>query len=379
MLSDKVQELILLTWSNQVLPNSYPPLEKLDLPAMQEYIYTASEQLAARLQPILWRWMQPVTEAQVERWMQQLVPKSTAFCALITAGEIEGVEEVAEAGVSIALIYWADHAMDRGDRAMMEAIRRYAQPFLPPAERETLVDPPVPLVETRYYGLEQLQRTIERLADDGDAAIILRQAFADTLWREWDFVRLSRLYLQVKDREAFWKRYAERLAAHTVLMGALIYVTSIIYVLYRRRNPALPSLAEIYEVGTPIEMLNRQPALGIRIFDDWGDREIDRGEIAGWDVFSINLFNQAHPRYVEAVLRQGGVEGETLQALMSAIRQGDEEGMRRFSEIILEVIREAYRETYAKLPARYHLFLRLSQRVMEAGYVNIVGDRTLSA
>ncbi len=375
MLSDKVQELILLTWSNQVLPNSYPPLEKLDLPAMQAYIRAVSERLAARLQPILWRWMQPVTEDQVGRWMQQLVPKSTAFCALITAGEVEAVEKVTEAGVSIALIYWADHAMDRGDRAMMGAIRRYVQLFLPPDKREPLPGDPPPLVETRQYGLEQLRQTIERLGGEA-SVILLQQAFVDTLWREWDFVRLSRLYLMVEDKETFWAQYAEKLAAHTVLMGALIYVTSIIYVLYRQQNPALPSLEAIYEMGTPIKMLNRQPALGIRIFDDWGDRVIDRGEIAGWDIFSINLFNQSHPRYVEAVLRQGGVDDADLPILMKAILEGDEA---RFSEMIIRIIREAYERCYERLPPSYHLFLRLSQRVMEAGYVNIVGDRTLSA
>ena len=379
MLSDKVRELILLTWSNQVLPDSYPPVETLDLPAMQAYIAEVSTHLAARLQPILWRWMQPVSEAQVQLWMRQLVPKSTAFCALVAAGEIEEVEAVAEAGVSIALIYWADHAMDRGDRAMMEAIHRYVQPFLPPEAREHFAEPPAPLVETRRYGLEQLRLTIERLAEQREADLLLQQAFADTLWREWRAVQLSRLYRQMEDKEAFWARYADRLAEHTVRMNALVYVTSSIYVLYRRQNPALPSLEEIYAVGTPIEMLNRQPSLGIRIFDDWGDRCIDRGEVEGWDIFSINLFNQPHPRYVEAVLRQGGIEGETLQALKAAIIRGDEEGRRRFSEIIIHAIRAAYRETYAKLPPRYHLFLRLSQRVMEAGYVNIVGDRTLSA
>ncbi len=42
-------------------------------------------------------------------------------------------------------------------------------------------------------------------------------------------------------------------------------------------------------MGTPIEMLNHQPALGIRIFDDWGDRKIDHEEIARWDILSVNL------------------------------------------------------------------------------------------
>ncbi len=48
-------------------------------------------------------------------------------------------------------------------------------------------------------------------------------------------------------------------------------------------------MTEIYEVGTQIEMLNHQPALGIRIFDDWGDRKIDHEEIARWDILSVNL------------------------------------------------------------------------------------------
>jgi len=96
-------------------------------------------------------------EAQVQLWMRQLVPKSTAFCALIAAGEIEKVEAVAEIGVSIALIYWTDHAMDRGDRAMMEAIHRYVQPFLPPeAPSASRVPLRRPLVETRLViGSEQ--------------------------------------------------------------------------------------------------------------------------------------------------------------------------------------------------------------------------------
>ncbi len=378
MSNGKVRELILSTWRNKVLPDSYPPLERLDVPSMQAYIGAVYAHLLTTLRPVLRRWMVPASEAQIESWLRQLVNKSTVFCAMVTAGEIESVAEVAEAGVSIALVYWTDHAMDRGDRAMEEALHRYLHRHWPAiVEPAPAPSAPPALVRTRTYGLERLRSVIEQLTAEEDRPFVMREAFIETLWREMEVARLSRRYREMEEEERalFWARHADELARHTVRMNGLIYVTSVIYALYRRRDPRLPSLAAIEEARRPVEMLSRQPSLAIRLFDDWGDRLTDEGKVAGWDLFSINLFNQPHPRYLEALLEVGDIDGRSRPPLMEALRRRDVE---MFSEIILQEVRRAYRACYRALPDALHPFLRLSQRVMEAGYANIVGDLAMS-
>ncbi len=375
MSQEKVFELVRLTWRNRVFPDSYPSLDRLDHPSMQKLIADVYRHLTVQLRPILRKWMAPVSSTRVELWLRQLVAKSTAFCAMVTAGEIDDLEALVAAGVSIALVYWTDHAMDRGDEAMMEAVARYVQPWLPFTERRPFPAPPSPRVRARFYGLEVLRETIHALAQGEDESFLLQEAFVQTLWQELQFVRLSRLYRESEDKDDFWLRYADQAARYAVTMNALVYVTDVIYGRYRGDNPTLPALAVIYEMGAPITLLNRRPSFGIRLFDDWGDRRSDSGRVEGWDLFSINIFNQPHPRYLAALMRVGEIAETIRPILAEAIRREDLPTLRRLT---LAQIREVYRWGYRHLPADIRHFLLVSQRVMEAGYANIQGDIDMS-
>ncbi|MBI1871897.1 hypothetical protein HYS10_00595, partial [Candidatus Collierbacteria bacterium] len=192
MESKALARLLRLTWNSPIFGNAYPLTSPERDGTVMRQIEVVYEQLVRELKPILVEWMQPdVPETDVGEIIRQLGPKSTAFCSAIAAGEIDDIERLIAVGLSIALIYWADHSIDRGDAKMEAAVRLFAQPWL---TKLPVVSADLPQALSRLSGLVVLEQVIRQLSRPEDAPLLLEHVACEVLWREARVLELSRQY-----------------------------------------------------------------------------------------------------------------------------------------------------------------------------------------
>jgi len=386
MQSSTLLRLLQLTWRSPVFGDAYPATVLTRTSAITQQIEEVHVRFLARLEPILKQGMPTESAADVQEIMRQIAPKSTAFCSAIAAGEIRDVERLCAAAVSIALVYWADQSMDRGDEAMMAAVRSLSGPPLNGhsvngngnhAANGSLKSMDL-VARARWRAVRHIEQEVIQLSRPEDTPVLLDCVFQETLQHEARMRELSQLYLHQGDA-AFWDAYADEIANLSIINGAFIYVTSAIYAIYRRHQPRLPGLVEIFSQPALMAVLRGPGNAAIRVFDDLGDRHIDQGLHPEWGEFYLNLFNQPHPRLLRAFLIQAGMDDEQQrQSVLAAFQAGGRVSQTYITEMFKELVRDQLMKLPPPVWQRYRTFLTLSKRVIEAGYVNTLGDKALA-
>lgn len=376
MSESKLAELLRQTWASPVFGDSYPAVDSPEYAGFLAQVKDVHHHFTTALKPILERGVPDAPAGEIAAIMKQIGPKSTAFCAAIAAGEVNDVCRLSAAAVSISLVYWADQCMDRGDEAMLAAVRRLTGPNPSPGSL-------TPLAQARCRGVQAIGNQIERISRPEDSPFLRRFVFQDTLYQEAHITRLSRLYkneyLDGEDDRPFWRRHADRIAHLSINNGAFIYVTAAIYAIYRCHDPQLPALREIV-ANEEIMAFMRGPGNSIiRLLDDLGDRRIDSGAHPEWGKFYLNLFNQPAAPLLQAFMRQSGIRDQQLiDCLADAFQSGDAARYQTIVDAYIAFLRQQREALPAPAQERYALFLKLAQRVLEAGYVNSVGDIELA-
>lgn len=383
MHTNKLIELLRQTWASPVFGDSYPVVaaDGVTLAKIVNQVKEVHHHFVTELKPILARGMPEATTAQVAMIVHQIASKSTAFCAAIAAGEIHDVQRLCAAAVSIALVYWADQSMDRGDEAMLTAVGRLGHggsPLTSTAYAD-LTHSLTDLELARLTAVQQIEAQLQRLSRSEDISILARCVFHDTLSQEARFRELSQYYLVEADDQWFWATHADEVARLSIENGALIYVTAAIYAIYRHHRPELPGLREIFGNEAVMSLLNGPCNAAIRVFDDLGDRYVDSGAYPEWGEFSLNVFNHPNPRFLHTFLHRSGIEDRRARTeIVGAFILGGAD----YDAYIVRVFVELVRERMSRLPAaiwqRYGTFLALAKRVVEAGYVNTLGDMALA-
>jgi hypothetical protein len=373
----KLLELLELTWESPVFGDSYAVTKEVGGGSVMQRVARMHTLLVARLRPILAEWMQPITDHEIDEIIRQIAPKSTAFCSAIAAGELDDVERLSQAGLSIALVYWIDHGMDRGDMAMEAAIRRrVGRPT--GADDLALEQASANLIPTRSIGLGALEQIISAFCRPEDAAVLVDNVLHEVLYREVRMRELSRLY-ERSNQKRFWSDYMHESAEHAILNVALVYVTAAIYAIHRQHTPRLPSLAEIFAEPAVMRLMNGPAAAMIRVLDDLGDRAIDSGEDPRWGHFTLNIFNQSHPDWLDAFMHVAGLhDRQAAQSLIDAFHDDDSSSREYIFRTFVDFARTEFAALSAGTYQAYRLFLNLGKRVLEAGYVNAIGDIELT-
>jgi hypothetical protein len=371
----KLIELLYQTWDSPVFTDSYPSLTAEQASRVLEQIEQTHTQFVTTLEPLLRQGMPEAKCSDVANIMQQIASKSTAFCAAIAAGEVDDIERLCDAALSIALVYWADQSMDRGDEAMLAAVYALPKNGSTPGWQKPALPP---LAAARFKTLQAIETAISRLSRPEDASVLLPAVFDDTLKQEARIWELSQYYLRA-NKEQFWVNHAAEVAYLSINNGALIYVTAAIYAIFRYHRPTLPPLSEIFQNRQVMDLMEGPCNAAIRVYDDWGDRHIDSGAYPQWGGFYLNIFNQANPLFLNDFLRYAHVSDPwDVFFLINAFQTDEEEN----HQYILDFFANLLRQRMAGLPAsvwqRYGPFLKLAKRVLEAGYVNTMGDMNLA-
>lgn len=369
--SRKLNCLLRILWQNPVFGDSFPKkgLES----SVPEQFQTIYPSFIETLSPILQKGI-PETPNAVNETIAQIAPKSIAFCASISAGEIENPEYLSKAAAAISISYWADQSMDRDDKAMLAAVQ-----YL----NHRNVSGEMPEAENFLARLEAL-RHIRRLAQEitplnEDLPYVLQAIERDVLGNQASMRNLSQKFIK-KPAEDFWLMHAQEVAQVMIDGSGLMSAVAVIYAIYRRYRTELPSLDEIYAQPTLMKLVRETFNPAVRIFDDVGDSRTDTGEDANWGVFNLNIINQAHPRLIDVFLNASGIpDGHPLrEKSLAAFARPLTERRITLAEIYLDLARQRVANLPAPLWKRYEVFLKLCKRTLEAGFVNILGDVFLS-
>lgn len=364
--STKLNELLTMLWASPMFGNSFPaPLSE----PMRTTIERIYQHCADALLVILAQARPELDEQARRALVDQVAPKSVAFCGLLAVDEVDDAERCAATAIATALVYLADQTIDRGDDVMLWVLERlscsdHLRPHGAPSADQA----------ERYLALlGGMVQQVNLIARPEDRFELLHFLINDTLVREARVLRLNQRFLQ-GDEGAFWERYAGELAEQVVMNAGFIAVAAMNYSVLRQARPQLPSLSLVLPGEPPVAAALRAGSAACRIFDEVGDRVIDQGGTR-WGGFCINPCNQRDPRFLNALCdSMGMVEPEARRNMLAAFSAGD------FSAVIDQTT-AFVRSQYAAIPANlwdeYGAFLRLSQRVLEAGWVNLIGDELL--
>ena len=373
--SQKLSYLLRLLWNNPIFGDSYPPVVYESSTLLQ--IKTIHADFVTKFRKILAEGMPHASLLELDETMNQIAPKSVAFCAAIAAGEIQDTDRLCNAAVAIAISYWADQTMDRGDEAMLAAVRHInneiqkGEPCTQPVSRQ---------ISSYLSALRQIKRLAGEINDHPeDLPYMLRAICVDVLSNQAHVRDLSRQYLITGDVSKYWDNHTEEIVRTVIANSGLMSAVTAIYIIYRYYQPDIPSLADIYQ-HPELSRLIAGPFNGaVRIFDDLGDRQIDLGQNPQWGIFNINLFNQPNAELLEGFIRSSGIEDAAQRdALMESFMRADAPGRMRVTKTYIHLLREKFESLPEGLLQKYAVFLDLCKRTLEAGLVNSLGDILLT-
>lgn len=358
--SQKLSLLLRLLWQNPIFGDSFPEGVNRETMSLFEVVHTS---LRTVLLPVLRKGMPDSTEEQVWQVFDEISPKSVAFCAAVSAGEISDVEALAYAAAAIALSYWADQSMDRGDEKMQQAV-------------QILNGMSAWVSSPQLQALEHIQSFTEMLALDAcDVPYVLRAIQRDVLGNQALLRQLSQACLQ-DCSETFWQVHAEQVARLLVDCSGLMSAVSILYALYRRFWPELPSLAEIESEPALLAFIRQTCNPAVRIFDDAGDSQIDAGQQGKWGIFNLNILNQNHPLLVKHFLAFSGLQADGPD--YAEFEQAFSLPLQERRVLLVLLYRNLARRRLATLDIsnrrKYDVFLSLVKRTLEGAFVNLLGD-----
>ena len=371
--NNSLAKLLQTMWSSPVFGNAYNPEQ---LPHTINQVEATYLQFATKFRPILQQGLPHNRPEDIDKLVFEIAPKSVAFCSAI-ASDIWDPSRLSSATLCIALSYWADQYMDDGDVAMIAASHWVVEQYLNPVTTspyELLHE----IVKTRVKALWWIIKVVEEISMPEDKEILMHWVVKEGLGGSAKIADYNRNYLLMGDDNEFWRSYATETARVSVDGVGLILLTCLLYSIYRQHDASLPTLADIFREPRLILPIKNAGGAAMRIFDDLGDRLTDDGQTPDWGGFCINLFNQPNPRRVRSFMHQAGIyDDETIDEIQSALASKKPENQVYVVEYFSNWVKNEIEHIPDNVREKYATFLTLSTRVIEAGYVNIIGDVAL--
>lgn len=318
----------------------------------------------------------------VAQLLKEITPKSVTFCPALTSGELTGdtnTRRLASAANAIGIMYFADQSVDRGDEYMAEAIEYLC--------RQEHTKPAQPQIANRLAALRRIRTNIEAFALPEDIPYVLDCYDQQVLANEVILHRISNDYLHTdtKDQSTFLDKSVDDIAHHMIADAGFPSVTASLYAIYRQNDASLVPLSTVHD-DPAIQALLRLCNVIVRIADELGDYDIDAGHHPEWGTFSINPFNQYHPKFFEIFCDQAAIRDHTiidqLQQQCKAFSHANPKERQQLAASIANILFGHVKYVIDTLPdsltARHGLYIQLCKRVLEIGHVNMAGDIALA-
>lgn len=376
MRSSTLADLLRKTWESPVFGDSFNQEVANKTPEVMNQISIIAENFTTMMSEHISAGMPEWDSRQVRTIVNQIMPKAVSFCPALAAGEITNTKNLTAAAIAIGLMYWADQTMDRGDTAMTLAIELYgnAQPTVPQHLSTQ--------VKARLESLQHITTMVDQFALPQDAPFVLPCFRDQVLLNEAKIYRLSADYATVIDKPSFIAEHAESLAQLMTTDAGFPSVSSSLYAIYRRQDPELPQLSEVYNNATMLKLLQICNAV-VRLADELGDWRMDAGHKPEWGIFTINLFNQTHPKLVDEFRKLAGITDRMQTEAIQRAFAHFAEDRHAHGEFLMGLFFDHARTFIASVPPntakQFELYIRLCKRVLEIGHVNKMGDIQLGS
>jgi hypothetical protein len=355
-------------------------------------IESAANSFAISFAPMVARGMPDVSPEVRDAFVNR-----TKLWGVTVGAELTDTERLTAVALCLGLLTWGDTFIDRGDAAMETAVRlllkehgssgspaaatwRFAiEPERSRAHSPGAANMPTtasPTAQARLSVLGEIVPRIAYLSRPEDAVVLINAPCLNFWAHSLALRRLSQRYLQ-DERDVFWESNASICAEHSILNAQSFGFAGVWYALYRHEYPDLPSLATVLREPRLMRFLNRLVNAAARVFDDAGDREVDAGSTQ-WSQPGLNLFNARDPRFIRAFFLFAGIAddrriAQAVETLQVDSRERDAAIVRLF----VDLLREGLKALPEEILRRYGLFITLTKRLIEMGYVNTVGDLAL--
>ncbi len=371
--TNSLTSLLQTMWSSPVFGTAYDPGQLTHTINQVEATYL---QFVSKFRPILQQGLPHNRPEDIDKLVFEIAPKSVAFCSAI-ASDIWDPIRLSSATLCIALSYWADQYMDDGDVAMTAAANWVVEQYLHPT-RTSPFEQLHSTVKTRVKALWWIIKVVEEISPPEDKDILMHWVVKEGLGGSAKIADYNRNYLLMGDDNEFWQLHATDSARVSVDGVGLILLTCLLYAIYRQHDPDLPTIAEIFREPRLILPIKNAGGAAMRVFDDLGDRLTDDGHTPEWGGFCINVFNQPHPIRIRSFMHQAGIYDEKIiDDIGHALATKEPKNQVDVVEFFAKWVKEEIEYIPTNIREKYATFLTLGTRVIEAGYVNIVGDVAL--
>ncbi len=309
------------------------------------------------------------TPEEGNNFIEQVLPKSIAFGSLLGIEQSKHPELLAKVGTLHALIQIVDHLMDKKDQLMINAVKEY------------LDDNPAKNINNpRLHLLVAINDTLKSISteNDGSYEILYTEVFNSTFGGGMRISELSEhLFLLEKEQlENYIDTKSIEIAGILVSNTAIIAATSIIYSVYKKICPELPSLKEVLSNKYILDFLYMVSVAG-RIWDDLGDRDIDMGNDIEWNSEYINLFNINSYKIIWNMIFWAleGIDNEKeIHTMVHRIHSNMDNEM-ELDKILMNLVNQ-FEPSVNHLP-EFSTAIMLIKRITEMAYYNKMGDRKL--
>lgn len=313
--------------------------------------------------------LRPLAQYQaqlVEHILDKTILKSVALISALAYElllDLDTANGLEKAGAAMALVQIADHLMDRGDRKMVKAIERYFSGHTSDDDE----------IQARIAILEGIAKLASQTSHDEGQFV--SDSMLEILRDEMAVYKLSKRYASFADeasKQSFLDKYASEIVNLSIRNVGLRPATYMIYSCYRRHVTGFPSLKEVIAHET-IEPLIQYGEWAIRLWDDFGDQELDASQRFYTNSYIINPF----------VEKDEGLLATYLQVIKDQADYSELfKAMAANDELIKTLLASKLVNISAVLPEQvendYWIYLTVLRRVIEAGYVNSKGDEAVS-
>lgn len=313
-----------------------------------------------------------------EQNLRDVVKKAVAFSAALPRGQITDVETLSAMGLAIGSMYLADQTMDGGDTVMPQvALHRYGGSNIAAYDH---VDARFSILDRipGYIGRYALPDDAEQVFDCFGRQVLLHEAMAHQMSREYESLDHSA-------RKDYLEENGEVIAEHLIVDAGFPSVSSSLHAVYRSAQPELdlPDLEYVHN-HSEIKKLLRLSNAVVRIVDDLGDMEVDAGKYPDHGIFSLNVFNQAHPRVLGLFMELAGIGPSNQKRFVDSFKiyRDDTYNRRNIGQTIKSLLKDRTERYFSNLEDRmgdeFSTYFELCKRVHVIGQINAAGDPDLA-
>ncbi|NJO82018.1 MAG: hypothetical protein HC828_03965 [Blastochloris sp.] len=330
------------------------------LSVLADRVQTLAQRFSPLLRATLAEGMPDVPEQRVDDLVGRITPRVVLVCALLAVEE-PLAEPLYQVALILALLYWADDCLDQGDAAMAASLQAWIARTTRPSN-----DAPI---QTRMMVLASLDQRLTQLALPLDAAALAGMSIRPFLTHAYALHCLRQRATQINP-VVFWQRYTQSFVVHVVESIQLPGTLFLLYALYRRRQPDLPSVADLATDSQLLPLLATLGNMVLRVCDDAGDYDHDQ------QTGTLNMFTHPQPPVLVAALwGAAGLPIDHAQAALVRVWQQDTPASRRHVVTYLTKVFQSHVAAAApQVPPTAQWLLTLTRRMVLLSALVATGD-----